>query len=110
MSSTTESMSTQHTKFAQVFSEALESYRRKTKEDLASHPLLPSLQQCKSSEDFLSVLQEQIPTSDQSQNRDHEIFKWVIPIVKVLNAFSDTIGQVVGLVNITLCAAKEFLY
>ena len=93
--------STSHTKFAYIFSAALESYRRKTKKDLASHPLLPSIQHCDSSEDILSVLREQIPTSNQSQNNDDEILKWVIPTVKVLNAFSDTLGQVAGLVNIS---------
>jgi hypothetical protein len=34
-----------------------------------------------------------------SQNSDDQILKWVIPTVKVLNAFSDTVGEVVGQVN-----------
>jgi hypothetical protein len=95
------STSTSHTDFAYIFNAALESYRRKTKKDLASHPLLPSLQRCNSPEDILSVLREQFPTFNQSQNGDDQISKWVIPTVKVLNAFSDTLGQVVGLVNIS---------
>jgi hypothetical protein len=96
------STSTSHTKFAFIFNSALESYRRKTKKDLTSHPLLPSIQHCDSPENILSVLREQIPTFNQSQNSDDEISKWVIPTVKVLNAFSNTLGQVVGLVNISL--------
>jgi hypothetical protein len=92
---------TSHTDFAFIFNAALESYRRKTKKDLASHPLLPSLQHCDSPEDILSVLREQIPAFNQSQNSDDQISKWVIPTVKVLDAFSDTLGQVVGLVNIS---------
>jgi hypothetical protein len=96
-----ESTPTSHTKFAYIFNTALESYRRKTKKDLASHPLLPSLQHCDSPEAILSVLREQIPTFNQSPNRDDEISKWVVPTVTALNAFSDTLGQVVGLVNIS---------
>ena len=99
--STTESISTPHTKFASIFGDALESYSRKTKKDLASHPLLSSLEHCDSPETILSVLREQIPTFDQSQNRNDETLEWVIPTVKVLSAFSDTIGKVVGLVNIS---------
>jgi hypothetical protein len=101
------STSTSHTNFAYIFNAALESYRRKTKKDLASHPLLPSLQRCDSPEDILSVLREQFPTFNQSQNGDDQISKWVIPTMKVLNAFSDTLGQVVGLVNISTLRCGE---
>ncbi|KAN0118797.1 hypothetical protein V8E52_004908 [Russula decolorans] len=113
-----ESTPTSHTKFAYIFNTALESYRRKTKKDLASHPLLPSLQHCDSPEAILSVLREQIPTFNQSPNRDDEISKWVVPTVTALNAFSDTLGQVVGLafppadiifagIGVLLSAAKD---
>jgi hypothetical protein len=99
--SSVSSTSTSHTNFSSIFNAALESYRRKTKRDLASHPLLPSLQHCDSTEAILSVLREQIPAFNHSQNSDDELSKWVIPTVNVLNAFSDTLGQVVGLVNIS---------
>ena len=95
------SASTSRLDFASIFNAALESYRRKTKEDLALHPLLPSLQHYDFPEDILSVLREQIPAFDQSQNSDDKILKWVIPTVKVLNAFSNVLGQVVGKVNIS---------
>jgi hypothetical protein len=111
VSSTTESMSTPQTKFAFIFNAALESYKRKTKKDLASHPLLPSLENCDSVEAILSVLREQIATFDQSQNKDDEILKWAIPTVKVLHAISDTLGQVAGLVIISTlrCAGTSIL-
>src|SRR5712691_5342084 len=94
---------TSHSNFASIFEAALESYRRKTKKDLASHPLLHSLQHCDSPEAILSVLREQIPTAfRQSQNNEDKILKWAIPTVKVLNMFSDTLGPVAGLVNINM--------
>ena len=102
---------TSHSNFLPVFNTALESYKRKTKSDLPSHPLLSSLQSCGSPEAVLTVLREQIPAFDQSQNRDDGLTKWVIPTVNVLYTFSATVGQGVGLVNtITLLLSRrEFL-
>src|ERR1700755_2616617 len=53
------SISTSHSKFNSVFNAALEKYKRKTKQDLAKHPLLPRLQSCASPEAILAVLREQ---------------------------------------------------
>ena len=97
--STVPSTSTSLSNFPSIFNAALESYKRKTKKDLAKHPLLPSLQSCNSAEDIITVLREQVPVSSESQ--DHGLTKWVAPTVNVIYAFSSTIGQGVGLVNIT---------
>ena len=91
------STSTSQTNFAYIFYAALESYRRKTKKDLASHPLLADLQDCHSPDDVLSFMRERIP----SQNSDNEISKWVVPTVNSLDKCSDTLGKVVELVNIS---------
>jgi len=93
------STSTSQSNFVSIFNAALEYYKRKTKKDLASHPLLPSLQSCDSPEAVLSVLREQVPAFGQSQNPDDGLTKWVIPTVSVLCSFSETIGQGVGLVS-----------
>jgi hypothetical protein len=94
------STSTSHSNFASIFNVALEKYKRKTKQDLAKHPLLPRLQSCESPEAILTVLREGTPDSSQSQNSDDRLTKWVNPTVNVLYSFSATIGGVVGLVNI----------
>ncbi|KAN0103882.1 hypothetical protein V8E52_011560 [Russula decolorans] len=114
---TAPSTSTSHSKFVPIFNAALESYKRK-KKDLASHPLLSSLQSCDSPEAVLTVLRDQIPAFNQSQNRDDGLTKWVIPTVNVLYTFSGTIGQGVGLafppanaifagIGVLLSAAKD---
>ena len=100
--STVPSTSTSHSNFAFIFNAALETYNRKTKQDLASHPLLPRLQSCGSPEAILTVLREQIPEFDQSQNSDDDLTKWVTPTVNVLYSFSATLGGVVELVNIRI--------
>ena len=93
------STSTSHSNFASVFNTALEKYKRKTKQDLAKHPLLPRLQSCNSPEDVLTVLREQTPEFDQSRNSEDGLTTWVAPTVNVLYSFSATLGGVVGIVN-----------
>ncbi len=108
--STIPSTSTSHSDFASIFNAALDSYKRKTKKDLSSHPLLPKLQSCNSPEAILTVLHEEIPTFDQSKNGDDRLTKWVTPTVKVLYLFSAAIGEIVGKVNIRMFPREEFLF
>ncbi len=107
--STAPSTSTSHSNFLSIFNAALESYKRKTKKDLASHPLLPRLQSCNSPDAIVTILREQVSKSSQSRNGDDGLTKWVTPTVNVLYAFSTTVGQRVGLVNITRLLHGEFL-
>jgi hypothetical protein len=107
--STEPSTSTSHSKFASIFNAALETYKHKTKKDLTSHPLLPNLQSCESPEAVLIVLREQIPAFTQSQNGDDGLTKWVAPTVNVVYSFSATLGQGVGMVNISVFPRDEFL-
>jgi hypothetical protein len=97
--STAPSTYTSQSNFVSIFNAALEPYKRKTKKDLSSHPLLPNLQSCNSPEAVLTVLRDQVPALDQSQSSDDDLTKWVTPTVNVLCSFSATIGQGVGLVN-----------
>ena len=106
---TVPSTSTSHSNFVSIFNAALETYKRRTKKDLASDPLLPSLQSCDSPEAILTVLRDQIPMFRQSQNGDDGLMKWVAPTVNVLYSFSATIGGGVGLVNIRVFSREDFL-
>jgi hypothetical protein len=97
--STAPSTSASHSNFAPIFNAALETYKRKTKTDIANHPLLPRFQSCESPEAILNVLQEQMPASRKSQNGDNGLTNWVAPTVNVLYSFSSSLGEVAGLVN-----------
>ena len=80
---------------------------RTTSSDLASHPLLPSLQSCDSPEAVLTVLREQIPGFNHFKNVDDRLPKWVAPTVNACIHFSlPLVG--VGLVNIGMFAREEF--
>ena len=105
--STEPSTSAPHPNFVSAFDAAMETYKRRTKRDLASHPLLPNLEPCDSPEAVLTVLRQRIPGFGQSHDSDDGLAKWVTPTVNVLYAFSDTIGQDIGLVSIKTIFAKH---
>jgi hypothetical protein len=108
------SQSTSRSKFDAIFNAALRSYKKKTGNDITSHPLATELQSCDSSDAVLAILRRQLSTPDQSQNSDEEFADCLIPIVNVLYTLSDTLGEAVGLVIITmlslwsLCALTYF--
>jgi len=86
--------------YQSIFDNALEAYKKKTKKDLRSHPLLTKLETCNSPDAVLTLLREQIPALDQSRSVDDKLTKWLNPTVNVLYTFSGSIGGGIGLVNI----------
>jgi hypothetical protein len=99
MSHTTSS-SASPSNFDAIFNSALDAYKKRTKKDLTSHPLLPTLQACNNPDAVLAVLREQIPAFTQSQNADDKLTKWLVPTVNVLYGFSGALGEGVSLVSI----------
>ena len=89
--------------FQLVIINALEAYKKRTKNDLLAHPLAAQLQACESPGAILAVLQQQVQGLDQSQSDDRWT-KWLDPTVNVLFAFSTTLGAGVGLVCSRTCA------
>ena len=86
--------------YQSIFDNALEAYKKKTKKDLRSHPLLTKLETCNSPGAVLTLLREQIPALDQSRSVDDKLTKWLNLTVNVLYTFSGAIGGGIGLVNI----------
>jgi hypothetical protein len=82
-----------------IFVAALKSYKKKTKKDLKNHDLFKQLEACDSPAAILSVFQaDQFDPSRTGSNE--RLNKWLIPIINVLSAFSDTLGEGISLVNI----------
>ena len=77
--------------FQLIVNNALEVYRKRTKNDLL-HPLATELQNCDTPSDILAVLQHQVRGLDQSRWT-----KWLDPTINVFLSFSQTVGTV-GLV------------
>ncbi|KAI0276889.1 hypothetical protein BGY98DRAFT_934745 [Russula aff. rugulosa BPL654] len=80
--------------FQLIFDNALESYKKRTKKDLLTHPLAAQLQDCRSPSSILDVLQQQLQELNQSRQRSERWTRWLDPTVKVLHAFSETLGDV----------------
>jgi hypothetical protein len=89
--------------FQLVINNALDAYKKRTKNDLLAHPLASQLQACDSPDAILAILQQQVQGIDQSRSDDRWT-KWLDPTVNVLFAFSSTLGAGVGLVCPKTCA------
>ena len=88
--------------FQVIFDNALKAYKKRTKKDLLTHPLAGRLETCDSANRILTVLQEQVQELNQSQRRNERWTRWLDPTVKVLYAFSETLGEGVTLVCLSL--------
>ncbi|KAH9170735.1 hypothetical protein EDB89DRAFT_2071642 [Lactarius sanguifluus] len=88
------------TSFETIFTAALKAYKKRTKRDIASHPLVTQLQSCDSPSAILAVLRAQVQAFDQSQSADEKLTKWLDPTVNVLYAFkfSATFGNGIRLI------------
>ena len=84
--------------FQIIFDDALKVYEKRTKKDLLTHPLAAQLQHCNTPSSILDVLQQQVQELNQSQGRNEKWTRWLDPTVKVLYAFSVTLGEGVTLV------------
>jgi hypothetical protein len=85
-----------------IFDSALEAYRTKTGKDLTTDPLLRSFETCHSPDAVLNLLRAQILGPGQSHSSSDNLTTWLIPTVNVINAFSTTVGEGVGLVSLAI--------
>jgi hypothetical protein len=76
-----------------ILENALKAYKKRTKNDLLTHPLADRLKACNSASSIRTVLQEQVQELNESQRNNT---KWLDPTVNVLHAFSETLGEGVG--------------
>ena len=85
--------------YQSIFDGALGAYQRKTGKDLTKDPLLRTLETCNSPDAILTVLRGQILEPGQSHDSADKSTTWLIPTVKIFNAFSETIGEALALVS-----------
>ncbi len=85
--------------FQLIFDNALEAYKKRTKNDLLAHPLVAQLQNCHSPTAVLTLIHNQVQGVHQSQRADDRLTRWLDPTVRVLYAFSGTLGEGVSLVG-----------
>src|SRR6201999_2045083 len=90
--------------YQSIFDTALQAYNKKTGKDLSSNPLFRRFETCSSEspDDIITMLRQQIPGFDLSaggSSDDGRLTGWLDPTVKVISAFSTTIGGIVALVS-----------
>jgi hypothetical protein len=95
------SAATSISNYRSIFDSALEVYRKKTKSDLASHPLLTKIESCDGPEAILTTLRGEILEFDQARSSNNKSSTWLNLTVKTLYTFSSIIGESVGLVRFT---------
>ncbi|KAF8494600.1 hypothetical protein F5888DRAFT_630200 [Russula emetica] len=88
----------QASNFQLIINNALDAYKKRTKNDLLAHPLVTELQSCNSPSTILAVLQQQLQGLDQSRRSDERWTRWLDPTVNVLYTLSGTLAAGVGLV------------
>jgi hypothetical protein len=86
--------------FQPIFDNALRAYERRMKKDLSAHPLAALLQDCSSPSNILDVLQQQVDELNQSQLRNEMWTRWLDSTIKVVHAFSVTLGEHVTSVSL----------
>ncbi|KAI0261203.1 hypothetical protein BGY98DRAFT_940678, partial [Russula aff. rugulosa BPL654] len=77
-----------------TFNNALDTYKKRTKNDLLTHPLVLQLENCTSSSAVLALIHQQL---QGLQTDDDRLTRWLDPTVRVLQAFSETLGEGVSL-------------
>jgi hypothetical protein len=95
--------------FRLIFDNSLKAYKKRTKNDLLTHPLADRLETCDSASSILTVFQELAQELNESQRGNA---KWLDPTVNVLLALSETLGEGVSSVcfRAELCARSTLSY
>ena len=85
----------------QLIVDALIDYSEKTGIDLANNPFADKIQLSESPDDILQLLQERENSFKHYRNRNRTLISCLTPAVRVLHAFSSTLGEAVSLVSHT---------
>ncbi len=79
--------------------DALADYARETGKDLSENPFATNLEQSKSSEDILQLLEEREKAFKEYRAGNRRLIDCLNPAVKVLHRFSGILGQAASLVS-----------
>ena len=85
--------------FQLIINNALEAYKKRTKQDLLAHPLASQFQTCDSPAAILAILHQQVQGLDQSRSSGDRLIRWLDPTINVLYTLSATLRDGVGLVS-----------
>ena len=102
--SSTASTSTIHS----IIDAALANYTKLTGTDLSKTPFAIALEQSNSPEAVLKLLHEREKAFKEYRDKDRKLIKCLSPAVKVVQAFSNVIGEAVGQVKPHMASGDSF--
>ena len=90
---------TSHSNF-QLIMDALADYADQTGIDLSQNPFVEKIQESNTPEAALELLQEREKSFKEYRDENRRLISCLSPAVRVLHAFSRTIGEAISLVSI----------
>ena len=97
MSSTTSSS------FQPILAAALDNYSSQTGIDLTKHASAEQFQNCDSPDDVLQLLLERESAFADYRNKYRKLIDCLRPVVQVVHAISNVLGEAAGLVSLGRC-------
>jgi hypothetical protein len=90
--------------FPEIFEAALEEYAKKAEKNIKTDPLFAKLQDCKSSDEVLKILEEHALAFEQYRKGDRKVqlMRRLEPIVKILYRLSTKDDLKEGIVSVRL--------
>jgi hypothetical protein len=89
--------------FTKIFDDAKKEYERITGKSLDTHPFAKKLRSCDNPKAVLNLFQTQADVFSTFCEGDQKLMALLDPTIRILSAFSDTLGEVTGQV-------KHFIY
>jgi hypothetical protein len=86
--------------FQSILNAALSDYSKQTGIDLATHPSAQTLQTCNSADAILDFLGDKANQFQAYRDGNHKLISRLKPVVYVLHAVSNTLGQAVVMVSL----------
>ena len=100
MSSAGHLTTTQNDSHFQLIIDALADYASQTGINLSQNPFVEKLQQSNTPDAILELLQEREKSFKEYRDGNRRLISCLSPAVRVLHAFSGTLGEVVSLVSV----------
>ena len=79
--------------------DALDDYAKETGIDLTKNPFSTNLQGCNSPDDILQLIRDKAKAFKEFREGNRRLINWLKPVVKVVHAFSGTLGQGISTVS-----------
>ena len=97
--STMSSIPPSSSSFQPIFSAALSEYAKQTGIDLATCPSAQTLQNCRSADNILDLLQDKAEQFHAYRDGNHKLIGCLKPVVQVLHSFSGFLAGAASLVS-----------